>query len=218
MSKFIVGKFDINDINGGNKYQNGDAVQADAVNKVVEASAYAQDVAEQAKVLAEVASGTGIDEFFSKLYEKMYPLHEIKIFYDEDINPAKAYGGYWLRIKDCFLWCSGDQAGFAYVNDKGGSIYERLNVGERGGEMYHRLYTGEMPSHTHGLADGAGVLGNPHNDQAYNWGSEYARAQATITATDSKGGNEAHNNMPPYLAVNAWVRVTEEEFYANESL
>lgn len=41
--RFNPQKFDINSINGGNKYQNGDGLSAETINKVVEAAAYMQE-------------------------------------------------------------------------------------------------------------------------------------------------------------------------------
>ena len=76
-------------------------------------------------------------------------------------------------------------------------------AGKTGGEKEHILTTKEMPSHTHGLAmqDGsdAGYMDKVHTQQYTNckWYShvEYA------------GGNQAHNNMPPYRVVGyVWIR------------
>ena len=44
MEDFVAQKFDINTINGGKKYANGDGVSADTINKVIEAAFYAQEI------------------------------------------------------------------------------------------------------------------------------------------------------------------------------
>ena len=45
MSEFNPNKIDFSTINGGQKYKNGDSVQADAINNAIEASAWAQALA-----------------------------------------------------------------------------------------------------------------------------------------------------------------------------
>ena len=43
--KFRPKTFDINSINGGNRYQNGQGIDAESINSAIEASAYAQALA-----------------------------------------------------------------------------------------------------------------------------------------------------------------------------
>ncbi len=73
-----------------------------------------------------------------------------------------------------------------------------------GGEAYHVLTEGEMPSHTHvfpwgeswpnwtpyGVATGKGCIGSGDTDYDNYW-----------SFTSWTGGNQAHNNMPPYMAL-----------------
>lgn len=82
-----------------------------------------------------------------------------------------------------------------------------------GGEETHKLTTNEMPSHTHTtqLGNGYYVTIDDTSSSKYgiangsfvnmSWGSSSGRT------TGSTGGNLAHNNMPPYLAVDMWRRI-----------
>ena len=117
----------------------------------------------------------------------MYPVGSVYISVNET-NPSTLFGGTWERLKDRFLLASGG----AYQN------------GATGGEATHTLTVDEMPSHTHGgnsqtVAQGDG--GNKSVLCRTIYGD--VAAEATTLAT---GGGQAHNNMPPYLAVCIWKR------------
>lgn len=104
-----------------------------------------------------------------------------------DVNPASLFGGTWERIGGRFLLGADD----TYA------------AGSTGGEAAHQLTTSEMPSHNHTL-DNYNTTGG-------------TTSSMTVQANDKKGysgnvntlytgGNKAHNNMPPYLAVYMWKR------------
>ena len=70
-------------------------------------------------------------------------------------------------------------------------------IGDNGGEIEHDLQTSEIPSHHHGIhAHGPvpGLFVSPGEVPAsipWLFGGD----------TDNTGGGDAHNNMPPYLAL-----------------
>lgn len=109
-----------------------------------------------------------------------------------DENPSVKFGGTWEQIKDTFLLASGD-------------VY---SVGSTGGEATHTLTIEEMPSHTHDYKRHA----FDRNDSDPMTGEDiYGANNKTLDAhmgiSESTGGGQAHNNMPPYLAVFVWKRV-----------
>jgi hypothetical protein len=104
-----------------------------------------------------------------------------------DANPAALFGGTWERIGGRFLL--GADATYT--------------AGSTGGEAEYTLTVGEMPKHNHDV-DNLNASGN-------------ATPFMTVQAQDKKGfggnvktmyagGNQPHNNLPPYLAVYMWRR------------
>lgn len=99
-------------------------------------------------------------------------------------SPQTLFGGTWQRIQDRFLLC----AGATYA------------AGSTGGEASHTLTVDEMPAHSHVLAGDVQEWGTPA--RPYFGAGQYD----DTVETGSAGGGQAHNNMPPYLAVYAWRR------------
>ena len=88
------------------------------------------------------------------------------------------------------------------VNDSGlpngeDGTYQTRNEGEVGGEEDHQLTVSEMPSHNHQIL-GDHQTSNGSGRCVPNNGGPVSRNTA------STGGNQAHNNIPPYLGVN-WI-------------
>lgn len=108
-------------------------------------------------------------------------------------SPASMFGGTWEQVEDVFLLAAG-------------SNYE---AGSTGGAETHTLTEDEMPSHKHTLASFVSYKGgnsnNASSQAASGTGAFFVKDAGTaITAT---GGSQAHNNMPPYLAVYMWKRI-----------
>lgn len=127
-------------------------------------------------------------------------------------NPSTFFGGTWVEIQGRFLL--GRSSSYA--------------AGSQGGEASHKLTSSEMPSHNHTFSGTANSAGSHKHDlkysgfgaasgsttvpkvnestpthNSYDAGTHTHSVSGTIGAT---GGNAAHNNMPPYLAVYIWKR------------
>lgn len=115
---------------------------------------------------------------------EIYPVGSIYISVNST-NPSTYFGGTWERIQDTFLLAAG-------------STY---SAGSTGGEATHTLTVSEMPSHRHTLGSTNGSVGYTETVSLGN------SSQASHTSYSSfVGGGQAHNNMPPYLAVYVWKR------------
>nr|DAH96695.1 MAG TPA: baseplate wedge protein [Caudoviricetes sp.] len=124
-----------------------------------------------------------------------------------DANPAALFGGTWERISQGrFLIGAG--VNVANTTDYWGSYpagKENFPAGEMGGEVTHTLTVDEMPSHTHSErlewsnTAAWGVTGT-------GTGSNAVVDQGSVTG--ATGGGKPHSNMPPYLVVYMWKRVS----------
>ena len=106
---------------------------------------------------------------------------------DTEAKVIAIYGGTsWSKVEGRFLL--GTSSSYA--------------VNSIGGETAHTLTTAEMPSHNQASSTGK-YYGLYDGSLAYQ--SSYAYDIST-TSTSLAGGNQKHNNMPPYKAVYIWER------------
>jgi microcystin-dependent protein len=78
------------------------------------------------------------------------------------------------------------------------------NLGAVGGESAHVLTVGEMPVHDHEL--NGGPLIHPWNAAGTTSATDGVQRNNTMSArTVAEGGGAAHNNLPPYAAVNWFI-------------
>ena len=118
-------------------------------------------------------------------------LHPVGSIYQstDATSPADLFGGTWEQIKDVFLLAAGDSHA----------------AGSTGGEEEHILTAAEMANHTHGYDyTGQSITEGVNAIRLYKAASTQYNAY-TGKATSNCGG-QAHNNMPPYLAVYTWRR------------
>lgn len=140
----------------------------------------------------------------ANLRELIYPVGSIYLS-TNSTNPADIFGGRWEQIKDKFLLAAG----------------ETYLAGATGGEANHTLTENELP-YINGSASirsygtTAGVITSTSGVFSVETSDTTANGVA-LSTTDpgnvrnlkmSFGGGQAHNNMPPYLAVFIWRRVS----------
>lgn len=124
-----------------------------------------------------------------------YPIGSIYISTNAT-SPATLFGGNWDEIHGAFLFANS-------------ALHK---AGEIGGEEEHVLKEKEIPIHYHDE-----YVGNEGGDGSvpegyYGFTSIACISRNTYWAKGSKtseaGGGQAHNNMPPYLSVYMWQRVS----------
>lgn len=132
-------------------------------------------------------------------------------------DPHELFGGTWEPIQDTFLWCAGPKHA----------------AGTTGGEETHMLTVEEFPQHTHDISSttitgsfrvwwstvnspsgcfwGDAVTNNPSKNGVADYSTDYYDLvnfeNTHLHSIGNTGGNQPHNNMPPYRSVYAWERI-----------
>lgn len=129
------------------------------------------------------------NQFFIDL---VYPVGSIYMSVNAT-SPEVLFGGTWEQIQGKFLL----------------GMSSSYPAGSQGGEETHQLTVSEMPSHQHRF--GVGLLGDLSDylggsEETYGIEPGDTTKTGTNYYTNSIGGGQAHNNMPPYLSVYIWKR------------
>lgn len=116
--------------------------------------------------------------------------------FNDEFSPADLWGGSWEKIIDRVLVGAGGS----------------YSLGNMGGDANVTLTEDQMPNHQHQVIDGdTGVimgLGTGAQVDGITIGSwNNTNNVGKLLYTNAKGGNQAHNNMPPYVSCNIWRKV-----------
>lgn len=132
---------------------------------------------------------------WSVLLDKLYP---VGCIYQStsSTSPAELFGGTWEQIKDRFILAAGDT----------------YTAGSTGGEATHKLTDAEMPRHAHNIAKGAKITDGTGTKfetyDAHQSESSIAEGYYWTATTLFAGNSKPHNNMPPYVAMYVWKRIS----------
>lgn len=130
-----------------------------------------------------VTSGTSLLDMF-------YPVGSYYETSNTSFNPNTAWGGTWQE----------DSTGRVTVAQDTGTFD---TVGDTGGEETHTLTVAEMPKHNHEINIQKSGTGDWWSLQSFN----IERNPQGGYSTNDTGGNQAHNNLQPYIVVKRWHRV-----------
>lgn len=148
-----------------------------------------------------------IDNTVSALFDLIYPVGSIYYTNNANFSPNVSFNGTWEQIKDVFLLAAGD----TYIG------------GTSGGAATVQLTEGQLPKHRHYFqysqlsAKYSDSVNGANNNQDFSilddeghsivadWCLNGNERKGLVSVT---GNDEAHNNMPPYIVVYVWKRVS----------
>lgn len=163
------------------------------VAQVDDKVAQAEQAAQQAQQYAESINPANFVQA-SGLLDLIYPVGSIYTSAN-NVSPQTFLGGTWQQIQGRFLLAAD------------GATYP---AGSTGGEAAHALTAEENGPHAHAIYVRLGSPGNTSTEaitaSAYNYASPAEDASMAAAIMSSSGSGQAHNNMPPYLAVYMWQR------------
>lgn len=145
----------------------------------------AQDNKKVFDKLAELITSK-YNSMLNQISLQMYPVGAIYIS-TSSVNPSTYLGGTWASFGQGRTLVGVD------TTDTDFSAPQKT-----GGAKTHKLTIAEMPSHTHKY--NAELVGNFGTARAVISGSSLRYATANT------GGDQPHNNMPPYVTVYMWKR------------
>jgi len=132
---------------------------------------------------------SALQSTLSEIMLAIYPVGAIYLS-TSSANPSILFGGTWEAWGGGRVPVGVDTSNLKY-----------LLSNMQGGEETHTLTVDEMPAHTHWIpqhdSSGSTMAWTPEVQSSfYAYGSE----------TTSRGGSQAHNNMPPYITCYMWRR------------
>ena len=111
-------------------------------------------------------------------------------------NPSKYFNGVWEQLKGKFL---------VGVDT---SDVDFNTSGKTGGEKKHTLTISEMPKHSHSV-----VISSGGSKTTSGFDYTYSSSTKVYSMDDDdmvkpSGESQPHNNLPPYIAVFMWKRIS----------
>lgn len=197
--QFVIGKYNVVDTQGQYYGDFGDYAFIIGNGTADNARSNALTVDWNGNV--NIPTGTAYKVGGVSLVDLIYPVGSIYMSVNST-SPATLFGGTWQQIEDTFLLAAGNT----------------YTAGDTGGEATHKLIESELPKISGYISHrGVGTSSNFVTSSSGHFSHEQLTGTATSAGpgtanvkayrfTYEFGGNGAHENMPPYLAVYVWQR------------
>lgn len=154
-------------------------------------------------------------------FDKIYPIGSIYMSVNS-ANPSSLFGGKWEQLSGRFLIGVGTGETNT-TNFWGDDSWDHIigTVEEKGGQAWHTLTEAELPvidgSFRVPVVGGHSLYGVRGHAYGSSWGDDGRTSNEYSNGSGATmnwgygykfGSGQAHNNMPPYLAVYMWKRIS----------
>ena len=137
------------------------------------------------------------------LIDRIYPIGAIYLSVNS-VNPSLFIGGTWVQLKDRFLLGSGDTYS---AGSTGGSATVTLTSAQSGVPAHSHQYSDYNTTYTLKTTNR-----KPGTSTAVAYGTSLTAGGGATTRTSQNNttanASQAHENMPPYMAVYMWKRTS----------
>lgn len=149
------------------------------------------------------------------IFNKIYPVGAIYISTNE-INPGTLFTGVWEKIEGRFLLASNNSSD-AYALGKTGGTVNHTHTSAAHTHGYGSLYTAAQFAGTSGIyyktKTGVSYTGNERKkDDGVGVSTSSSRTEGIqvygSTGSTTPGNTGSSSNMPPFLSVNVWKRIS----------
>ena len=121
-----------------------------------------------------------------------------------EIEVNEMFGGTWERFAQGKMLL-----GSNYTDIESEDSMDYTHLEETGGEATHTLTVDEIPAHSHNIGT-CSVGGTGGNLIISDPATPRVSDADNIKQTNSAGSGYAHNNMPPYIVVDMWKKISDE--------
>lgn len=174
----------------------GDSYFSEMPNVMEDSSKTSSEISAHNTKLNNANKGTPLDKY---ILNKVYPIGSLYLSAN-NINPGDLFGGTWVSYGEGRVLI-----GAGTGTDANGKQMT-FTAGATGGEYSHQLSIDELPSHTHKFT----YRGGNYQDVSAPFKDNKPMTQGSNSYgkdTLATGGNQAHNNMMPYIGGYIWRRV-----------
>lgn len=194
--------FDV-DFNG-NTYVGGElTVSQDIVNQG--GQIYTGAITTATDVYARNVYSERPDGTMLSITDLIYPVGSVYISVNST-DPGKLFGGTWQQIKDRFLLSAGDTYAAGSTGGSADAVVVKHLHQPSTGDGFNAYMSGKVERVRVGTSTASSaryaIVGKKNASSADASGLRYAGS------TDYTGSNGAGKNMPPYLAVYVWQRIS----------
>ena len=192
-------------ITTGTNFNPTQAVTSTDLNNIANAATFVAGAVDGTSLELKVDGKLGIKDagvtaakLATDALELAYPVGSIYMNATVATNPGTLLGfGTWVEFSTGRILL-GAGAG---TDDQPTPEVKTFVAGDTGGEYNHTLTVDELAAHTHDYRRTVEL-----GVQNIEGGNNIKRNQDVITASSVTGGDVAHNNIQPYIAVHMWTR------------